>query len=86
MEVPTFEVCPDNQALFGKPGQSTTVAVWQHPEATDNSGNKPTVTCSHMSGSHFAIGDTLVKCEASDNWGNIEICRFNIFVVYVIGT
>ena len=86
-ETPDFEMCPVYQELNTKPGQLTAVAVWQNPSATDNSGDKPTVTCKPSSGSNFAIGQTLVTCEAVDGSGNINICSFQIYVkgTYVLG-
>ena len=73
-------MCPLNQTLDTKPGQPTAVAVWQHPIATDNSGEKPNVTCDSLSGNEFTIGQTLVTCEAVDSSGNNETCRFQISV------
>ena len=79
-EVPEFRMCPVNQTLDTQPGLPFAVAVWQHPNASDNSVDKPVVTCNHMSGSNFTIGHTLVTCEAVDSSGNNKICSFIIFV------
>ena len=79
-EAPDFETCPFNQTLNTKPGLPTIVAIWQHPSATDNSGDKPIVTCNPMSGSNFTIGQTLVTCEAVDSSGNNNTCTFKINV------
>ena len=56
------------------------MAIWQHPSATDNSGEKPNVTCDRMSGSEFTIGQTLVTCKAVDSSSNTNICGFQINV------
>ena len=80
-EAPEFKTCPVNQLLGTNLGQPTAIAVWQHPNATDNSGNKPTVTCNPISGSKFTIGQTLVMCEAIDSSGNIKACTFHIGVI-----
>ena len=81
IEAPEFEICPANQILGTNPGQSTAVAVWQDPNATDNSGDKPEVTCDPVSGSKFNIGNTLVACEAIDSSGNNKACTFQIGVI-----
>ena len=79
-EEPQFEMCPVNQTLDTQPGQPTAVAVWEHPSANDNSGDKPNVTCNLISGNKFTIGQTLVSCEAVDNSGNNNTCSFKIIV------
>ena len=79
-EPPEFEMCPFNQTLDTQLGQPTALAVWQNPSATDNSGDKPTVTCKPMPRSNFTIGQTLVTCDAVDNSGNNNTCAFQINV------
>ena len=79
-EAPEFKVCPFNQSLDTQPGQPTAVAVWQHPSVSDNSCDKPWVTCKPLSGSNFTIGQTLVTCEAVDSSGNNNTCSFHIDV------
>ena len=71
-------MCPFDQTLDTQPGQSTSVALWQHPLATDNSGKKPNITCDPQSRSNFPIGETLVMCEAVDSSGNNNTCSFQI--------
>ena len=79
-EAPQFVMCVFNQTLNTQPRQSFTVAVWQHPSATDNSGDVPEVICNPLSGSEFTIGKTLVTCEAVDRHGNNNTCGFQIDV------
>ena len=79
-EAPEFEMCPVNQTLDTQTGRPTAIAFWHHPSATDNSGDKPKVTCNPMSGGNFTIGQTLVTCEAVDSSGNTNACTFQIGV------
>ena len=59
-------------------GNSTAVVKWSDPEATDNSGQNSTFTCSVESGSRFEIGQTEVTCQASDPYGNQANCSFTV--------
>ena len=80
-EDPTILSCPANQTKNTAPSQSTAIAVWTVPQATDNSGITPNVTCSFDSGSHFQIGQTEVVCEARDSSRNQAICTCVIEVI-----
>ena len=79
-EAPNLDMCPLNQTLDTQAGQSTAIAVWEHPSASDNSGDKPNITCDSFSRSEFIIGQTLVTCEAIDSSGNLNSCSFQINV------
>jgi hypothetical protein len=48
--------------------------------ASDNTDANPTVVCDPRSGSTFAIGDTLVRCAATDPAGNIASASFTVHV------
>ena len=52
------------------------MVTWSDLQATDNSGQSPTVTCSTGSGSYFEIGITEVTCQAVDPYGNQAMCLF----------
>ena len=80
-EDPVFSYCPGNQTLDTFANLSTAVAVWADPQANDNSGITPTVTCILESGNQFEIGQTEVICEARDPSGNQAICTFIIKVI-----
>ena len=80
MEAPLFEVYPGNKTLNTQSGQPFTVAAWQEPAVTDNSGGVTNVTCIPHSGSEFTIGQTLVTCVAVDSSGNNNTCSFHIGV------
>ncbi len=79
---PIFEFCPENHTNTTEPGKPTCMVEWEHPIATDNSGDNPTVTCDRTSGTNFPIGQTLVRCTAFDAYGNSnENCHFYIHIM-----
>ena len=80
-EDPVIVSCPANQVKNTATNLPTTVVVWNDPQANDNSGQAPAVTCSMDSGSQFQIGQTEVVCEARDSSGNQAICTFTIDVI-----
>ncbi len=59
---------------------SGATATYTTPTATDAVSGNPTVTCSPVSGSTFAIGTTSVECDASDGNGNPASTSFNVIV------
>ena len=59
---------------------SGATATYTKPTATDAVAGNPTVTCSPVSGSTFAIGTTSVECDASDGNGNPASTSFNVIV------
>ena len=72
--------CPKIQStyMYADFNQSSDVVSWANIEATDNSGQIPTVTCSIKSTTEFKIGKTDVKCQAVDPSGNHAICNFTV--------
>lgn len=62
-------------ALTPAPADITAVATsasgarvtYQPPTASDEDGGSPAVTCDHASGSAFAVGTTIVTCQATDS-------------------
>ena len=79
-EPPKFTFCPASQTTETGPSESTAVAKWAFPEATDNSGFT-NITCDTESGSLFEIGETDVICEALDLSRNSDGCTFSINVL-----
>ncbi len=79
-ETPVFQTCPANQTYNTDPAKSAALFEWQHPIATDNSGDRPTVVCEPPSGSNFTIGITHVNCTAVDGHGNKNSCLFYVDV------
>ena len=78
-QAPDFKSCPAHQYKHTKPENSTALVVWKDPEAVDNSGFEPVVTCYPPQG-NFSIGYTKVFCEAVDQSGNTATCSFNVIV------
>ena len=79
-ENPLFDSCPINQTTATESGKATRFVEWDHPIATDNSGDTLTITCDHASGTNFTIGQTPVTCTALDAYGNSNSCIFYVDV------
>ena len=69
---------PANQAVeaTGADGAEATFDV----TATDDVDPSPDITCTHSSGETFPIGDTAVRCTATDDHGNATTGGFTITV------
>ncbi|XP_022111822.1 uncharacterized protein LOC110991038 [Acanthaster planci] len=61
-------------------GQSYATITYQSPEATDNSGINPSVSCDKKQGQQFPVGSAKVTCTAVDKAGNSETCSFMVVV------
>ena len=84
MEDPVLVGCPSDMTSNTDTGVATSSTVmFTDPTATDNVDAAPTVTCSPISGSVFALGDTDVDCSSTDAAGNVGTCPS--FVVTVEG-
>jgi hypothetical protein len=60
---------------------ATGMAVsYASPTASDIVDTSPTINCAPASGSNFAVGDTAVRCTATDDSGNASAASFNIHV------
>ena len=62
-------------------GASTASDVTFIPAVWDNVDSSPLLTCSHPLNFSFPLGDTTVSCTASDSFGNVASCSFNVTVV-----
>jgi probable HAF family extracellular repeat protein len=71
---------PDDIAAeaTSKDGAEVTYAA----TATDENPTKPEVSCTHPSGSTFALGEITVTCTATDKAGNQATGTFNVTVTY----
>jgi hypothetical protein len=76
---PVFNNCPANITLTTS--GTTAVATWNLPTVTDNCSLTPSVTGTHLRGSAFPIGETIVTYTATDSKNNGTICSFKINVV-----
>ncbi|XP_033115967.1 uncharacterized protein LOC117115806 [Anneissia japonica] len=77
-EAPILE-CSLNQNLRGDSVCMAT-ATWMLPNVTDNSGDNLTPVCDSVSGSTFSDYNTIVTCNATDNYGNTGSCTFSITI------
>ncbi|XP_053715495.1 sushi, von Willebrand factor type A, EGF and pentraxin domain-containing protein 1 isoform X1 [Synchiropus splendidus] len=77
-EAPVIDRCrspPTTQAT-----DTETAVIWEVPQFSDNSGGRLTVTSSHIPGSLFPVGETLVQYTATDAAGNSRTCNLTITV------
>lgn len=78
---PTISNCPSDVSVQVAAGATSGIAFWTEPTATDDSGEVPSVTSTHISGqSSFPVGTTLVRYTFRDQSGNSAICSFNVIV------
>ena len=77
-EVPVIN-CVGDQSIQADEGKPSAMVIWEDPLASDNSGNV-SVACDPPSGTNFAIGETVVICEAADSSGNKAQCYFDVNV------
>jgi len=82
-ENPTITFCPTDVTVYTGAGSTTCsqVATWTEPTANDNCGGGVTWTRSHIPGSVFPVGTTLVTYIATDGSGNTATCTFNVIVI-----
>ncbi len=78
-EKPVFVSCPANISKSNDVGNCSAIVTWVAPSATDNCSLQP-VTSTHTSGNTFAVGTTTVTYYATDVYGNIDSCWFNVTV------
>ena len=73
-------IVPESIVVNTDPGLPIAVVSWQHPSASDNSGEPVTITSNFNSGDTFPIGTTTVTYTATDTSGNAESATFTITV------
>nr|XP_054749141.1 hyalin-like [Lytechinus pictus] len=73
-EGPTFTPCPEDMHL-----NTTNVASWTIPVASDNTGIIASSVFSHEPGV-FPVGPTVVSYNATDQFGNFGTCQFTVTV------
>jgi gliding motility-associated-like protein len=76
---PTFTLCPSNINLSAA-GNCKAIATWVVPTAIDNCSTV-NIVGSHTSGSSFDAGTTAVTYTATDSFGNVSRCSFDVVVV-----
>jgi len=82
------EVGDTTPPVLKLPGTTTTIATSKNGakvtyavSATDNVDPRPTVKCNPLSGAQFPLGQTTVKCTATDAAGNQSAGSFVVKVV-----
>ncbi|XP_071943033.1 uncharacterized protein [Antedon mediterranea] len=78
-EPPVITDCPLDMNLATSPGVNYTTAIWTEPIAEDNAGT-PSLVPTHINGSRFYTGDTIVTYTAEDDFMNTATCNFTINV------
>ena len=76
---PMISDMPSDTVQSTDAGLSTAVVTWIEPTANDNSGTV-NLTSSHISGSTFSIGDTIVTYMAVDLSFNSANATFTITI------
>lgn len=77
-EAPVISNCPTNLTVSNDNGDCGAVVSWTLPTYTDNCG--AVMTYSHLPGSYFNVGTTVVTYTVTDGSGNISICSFDVTV------
>ena len=78
---PTFD-CPDDITVNADPGACEATVTFDPPIAEDPCSEVTvTQTDGPTSGSVFPAGSTSIEFTAEDEFGNTEVCTFNIIVV-----
>jgi hypothetical protein len=79
-QFPTIVGCPADITVASGANSCDVIVTWVTPTATDNCPGVILAT-THASGSLFGPGTTLVTYSATDNFGNVTTCSFNVTVV-----
>ncbi len=78
-ELPIISAAPVEIALSSEPGQCSAAATWTEPTVTDNC-EVQLVETSHVSGTIFLVGTTLVTYTATDIHSNSSQHSFAVIV------
>ncbi|MBS0009851.1 MAG: HYR domain-containing protein [Bacteroidales bacterium] len=77
---PVISNCPADILVSADPVTCDAVVSWTEPTASDNC-TLAGFTRSHIPGTNFSVGTTVVSYTATDACGNTATCVFNITVV-----
>lgn len=73
--------CPQDILITREVGVGDGTVTWMEPTGSDDGGGEVTVLRSHVPGSVFPEGDTLVNYTFLDEAGNGNSCTFVISVI-----
>ena len=76
---PLISGCNSSDIVVSANSQCEGTATWGEPVATDNCGSVNMIR-SHIPGSTFPLGTTVVTYTATDGFGNVSTCVFNVVV------
>ncbi|XP_070543821.1 hyalin-like [Ptychodera flava] len=79
-EEPNFNGCPQSIMVENDIGFESADVTWVAPEASDNSGDVVEVTSNFDPGESFSLGTFEVVYTATDSYGNVAKCCFNVTV------
>ncbi|XP_072051443.1 hyalin-like [Amphiura filiformis] len=77
---PTILFCPSNMTVEIDQVSFGAIASWDEPVAEDASGYVMLLIQTHVSGTFFTIGTTIVSYIFRDNANNMEKCSFSVAV------
>ncbi|XP_071786151.1 uncharacterized protein [Asterias amurensis] len=78
-ESPHFTTCPLDFVAYPTDTSLQVNVTWT-VEATDNSGESPTITCNPAQPAQLPVGDNIINCIATDTAGNQASCNFEVSV------
>ncbi|MCG9911082.1 MAG: HYR domain-containing protein [Flavobacteriales bacterium] len=78
-QAPVISGCPTNIVVSNDPGVCEALVSWTVPSASDNCG-LASFTSTHTPGTIFPVGTTTVTYTATDIYGNVSTCTFNVTV------
>ena len=76
---PVITGCPSDSQVSNDPGACTASVSWVAPNASDNCG-AVSLTGTHSPGFNFPVGSTVVTYTATDDYGNVATCSFDVVV------
>lgn len=77
---PVFAGCPTNISESALQGTCQTPVSWIEPTATDDCSVIDLVQ-THSPGDIFPVGTTMVSYTATDGFGNVTTCEFNVTII-----
>ena len=78
MEPPILTCLNQSSPIYDNATSKNT--SWSLPHTWDNSGMALEVACSADNPTEFTLGRTYVSCNATDLYGNVDSCGFEMFM------
>ncbi|XP_072045211.1 hyalin-like isoform X2 [Amphiura filiformis] len=77
-QAPTILFCPSNMTVELDQGSNGAIVNWKEPVVEDASGYAMLLIQTHVSGTFFTMGTTIVSYIFRDNANNMEKCSFTV--------